>query len=73
MEVCLRRLEVRWPLYWRKWLFLGLYIRFTTFTVLFLEHWRLFCVEWRYGCQDTGEKVYMLAFKTGLQYLPFYF
>ena len=33
-------------------------IGFIAFTVLFLEHWRLFYVNWRYGCQDTGENIY---------------
>ena len=28
-----------------------------------LEHWRLFCFDWRYCCQDTGENVYSPAFE----------
>ena len=46
---------------------------FTAFSVLILEHLRLFCVNWKYGCQDTVEKVYLPALKLGLQHSTFYF
>ena len=65
IEDILRWLEVRLKRYGRKHLFAGFEIRFTAFTVLFLEHWRLFCVNWMYDCQETGENVYLLALKLG--------
>ena len=37
------------PRYWLKSLFNGFEIEFMDFVVLFLEHWMLFFVKWRYG------------------------
>ena len=51
----------------------GYEIGFKVFSVLFLEHWRLFSVDWRYFGQDTGKNVYSQALKLGLRYLLFYF
>ena len=62
----LRLLEVRLPSYKRKHIFAGFAITLTTYASLFLEHWRLFCVDWRYVCQDIGENIYYPAFKLGL-------
>ena len=73
LQLILRQLEVRLPRIGQKRLFACVEIGFTAFAVIFLEHWRLFCVDWKYGCQDTGEKVYSPAMKLGLLHLPFYF
>ena len=51
--------------YGRKRIFAGFEIRFMALAVLFLEHWRYFCVDWRCGCQDKGKNVYLPALKLG--------
>ena len=63
LEFILRRLEVRLPRYKRKRLFAGFEIGFTVIAVLFFEHWRFICIDWRYFCQDTGENIYLQALK----------
>ena len=73
LEVILRRLEVQLPRKGRKRLFAGFEIGFMAFAVLFLEHWRLFCVDRRYGCLDTGEKIFSPFLKLGFRHSPFYF
>ena len=73
LEVILRLLEVWLLRFGRKRLFACFEIVFSTFTVLFLAHRRLFWVYWRYVCPDTGENVYSLALKSGLRHWPFYF
>ena len=45
----------------------------SAFVILFLEHCRLFCVNWMYGCQDMGKSVNSMIFKLGLRYYLFYF
>ena len=50
--------ELLFQRYRRKSLITCLEIRFMALKVLFLKHWRLFCVDKRYGCQDTGEKLF---------------
>ena len=69
----MRRLVVLLQRYSRKRLFVGFKIGLTAFEFLFLEHWMLFCVDWMYGCQDTGENIYLPALKLGLRHLQFYF
>ena len=49
LEVILLQLDVLWPRYGQKHLFLGIVIGFTTFALLFLEHWCFFCVDLMYG------------------------
>ena len=44
LEVILRQLEVGLPL---KCIFKGIEIGILVFAFLFLEHWRLYCVNWR--------------------------
>ena len=60
--------DVRLPRYRQKRLFTGFQIRFTSFAVLFLEQWMLFCVNLRYGWQDKGEIVFWQALKLGLRH-----
>ena len=31
---------------------------FSSFTFPFLEHWRLFCVDWRFCCKNTSENIF---------------
>ena len=73
LEVVLRRLEVWSPRHWRYNLFSGFQIGFTSFTVLFLEHWRLFCIDWSYGLPSTGENPHSPNLKMCLGHLTFYF
>ena len=73
LEVILCRLEVPLPRYGRNRLLSSFKIGFTAFAVLFLEHRRLFFIDWRYFCQDTGETVYYPALKLGLPHSPFFF
>ena len=40
----------------------------TSLSVLFSEHWRLFCVDWRYDCQDMSKIFYFPALKFGLRH-----
>ena len=61
------------PRYERKVFFAGISIGFTTFAVLFLEHLRRFCVNWKYGSKDTRENVNSSALKFGLLHYLFYF
>ena len=67
------RLEVRLPKYGRKRLFAGFENGFTVFLILILEQWNLFCVDWRYFCQATGENVYLPALNLCLLHSPLYF
>ena len=67
------RLEVSLPRYRRISLYFGFKIRFTVFSILYLDHWRLFCVDLRYSCKDSGNNVYSPALKLNLRHLPFYF
>ena len=69
----LRRLEVWLPICRWNRLLSGFRIGFTAFTTPFLEQWKLFCVDWRYGCEDPGVNVYLPALKSGLRHSPFYF
>ena len=73
MEVILRQLEVRLPRYGPKDLYADFKIGFIAFVVLFLEHWRLLCVDWRNGSQYTAENGYCPACILGLQHSPLYF
>ena len=57
LEVILRRLDVRLQRYVQKPLFAGFEMVFMAFAFLFLEQWRLFCVDLRYEYKDTGENV----------------
>ena len=45
LEVICVRLDVCLPKYGRKRKFDGFEIEFKAFAVLFLEHWKLFCVD----------------------------
>ena len=56
-----------------KCFFASFEIEFKALDVLFFEHWRLFCVNWKYGYQDNGETVYSLSFKSGLRHSPYVF
>ena len=69
----MRQLELQLRKYGGKHLFAGFEIGFIAFAVLFLEHLKSFCLDWRYGCQDTSENIYFLALKLGLLHSPFYF
>ena len=73
LEVILRQLEVRLPSYRRKHLFDCFEFGFTVFAILFLEHWKLYCIDWSHGCQDTGGIIYLPALKLSLRPLQFYF
>ena len=53
LQLIFRRLEVRFPRYWEKLLFSVIKIGCMVLSVLLLEHWRFFCIDWKYGCQDT--------------------
>ena len=64
---------VRFSIYGQKRLFSGFERVFTAFIVLFKENWGLFFVNWWYGCQDTGKKVYLPALKLGLRHSPLSF
>ena len=61
----LRQLEVLLPKYGKKCSFAGFEIGFLAFAVLFLEHWMLYGVYWRYICQDMGDKVNLSALQLG--------
>ena len=63
LQVYLHRLKVLLPRYGWNCLFYSFEIGLTAFAVVFLEHWRLFCVDLRYGCQDTTKTVYFSALK----------
>ena len=54
----MRGLEVWFPRYWRKCSFSGFEIGFAAFPVVFLALCKCFCVNQRYGCQDTDENFY---------------
>ena len=59
----------------RCWLirsFTGFDIGFTAFAVLFLEVWRLFSVNFKYHCQDSGENIHSWAYETVLRHLLSY-
>ena len=68
-----RWLQVRLQKYGENLLFTGFEIGFTALLVLFLEYWRLFCVDWRYSYQDTGKNFHSPDLKLGLQDYPLYF
>ena len=68
----MHRLVVRLPRFVQKCLFAGFEMVFRAFGVLFLEHWMLFTVDWRYGCQDKGENINLPVLKLGLRFLQFY-
>ena len=57
------------PRYERKCWFANFGTSFTAFAVLFLELWRLFLLDWRYCCQNTGENVHSLFLKPVLRHL----
>ena len=59
------RSEVLLPKYETKGLFSGFGTGFTVFGVLILALWRLFLVDRRYCCQDTGETVHSAVIETG--------
>ena len=66
-------LEVRLQRYGRKRLFDRYIIEFMVLAILVLKHLRLFCVDWKYGCQNTGDNIYLPVFKLCLRHSPFYF
>ena len=68
----MHQIDVQLPRYGQKHLFAGFEIGFMTFAVLFLEHCRLFCVHWRYLCQDTCENIDLPILQLGLRHLQFY-
>ena len=61
------------PRYGLKSLFNCFEIGFTAIFVLYLKHWTLFCVNWRYSYLDRGENVNLMAVVLGLQHFQFYF
>ena len=67
------RLDVPLPRYERKRFFNDFETGFTAFTVRFFALWCLFCVDWTYHCQDTGEKVCSLTLKLVLRHSTFVF
>ena len=73
LKVFFHRSEVPLPTYGHKRMFTAFETGFTAFAVLFLALWRLFCVNRRYRCQDTGENGYSPDLKPVLRHWPFYF
>ena len=59
--------------YGQKRSFAGFDIGFTSFTVLFLEHWRLFWVDLSYRYQDNDKNFHSPASKPVLRHSLFYF
>ena len=53
-----------------KYLFTVFEMDFEEFEFLFLEYLRLFCINYKYGCEDTCKKVYSPALKLALRHLP---
>ena len=51
------------PRYTLKIVFNDFEIGFMAIVVLFLEHWRLFCINWRFCCIDTGENINSMPLK----------
>ena len=72
-EVILCRLEVWLLRYKQIIIFAGFEIGCKALSVLFLEHWMLFCVDLRYDCQHAYKIFYLPALKSGLLHYPFYF
>ena len=64
--VILRQSSIRLPRYRVKHCFTWFKIEFTAFAVLFGALWWIFCVNWTYRCQDTGENITWPAFDTGV-------
>ena len=58
LEVNLRLLNVRMLTYGRIGLYHGFKIRFMAFIVQLLEHWRLFCADWRYGWKIQAKRLF---------------
>ena len=73
LEVILSLSNVRFPIYGQKRSCSGFETSFTAFDVLFLALWRLYWVDWRYCCQDTGKNVYAPALNPVLRISLFYF
>ena len=46
-------------------------IAFMALSVLFIEHLRLFYIDWRYSCQDTGKIFNSPGLKSGLRHYLF--
>ena len=67
------RFKVLLKSYRQKRSFCGFETSFTALVVLFLTLWRLFWVDQRYRCPDTGENVHLPAFKPVLLHSLFYF
>ena len=67
------QLDVRLPKYWQNLLFACFKIKFTKLSILFFKLLRLFCVNSRYSCQDTGKTLYSPPLKFDLRYYPIYF
>ena len=59
---------VRLQRFVQKCLLSGFEMVFTVYAVLFLEHWMLFSLDWRYGCEDKGENINMPALKLDLRH-----
>ena len=55
-QVILHRLVLRFLRYERKDSFASFEMVFTAFAILFLEHWRLFCFDWKYCCKIRAKK-----------------
>ena len=73
LDVILSWSEVQRTRCWLICPFTGFETGFTVFAVLFLEVSRLFWVDFRYRCQDTGENVHSLAYKTVFPAFAVYF
>ena len=58
LEVIFSRSKVQLLSYEQKRSFACFESGFSSFAVLFLALCRLFCVDWRYSCQDTGENAH---------------
>ena len=41
--------------------------------IFFLEYWRLFLVDWRYGCQYSRNIFFLSVLKLGLRHYLYYF
>ena len=61
------------PKYKQKLLFASFKIWIIALSLLFLQHWRLFFIDWRYSFSDTGKTLYLPPLKLGLRHNPYYF
>ena len=71
--VVLRWSNVPLPKYWEKYFYIEFVTLFTAFAVHFWALWWLFCFDWPYRYQSTGENVSLPTLKPVWLRSPFYF